>query len=121
MCVRVWRSRKGHLQFFMKEYEKALETYENGLKHDPENEELKDGMGRCIEAIRKVRLTSCPSSHPFYSHSSYCPYCADRDLHCIIRHISVLFRLESRSASFIHKVDHSVIHNGLNHISGDAS
>lgn len=30
-------SRKGHIQFFMKEYEKAQETYETGLEHDPEN------------------------------------------------------------------------------------
>ena len=33
-------SRKGHLQYFMKEYEKALETYEIGLKYEPGNEEL---------------------------------------------------------------------------------
>ena len=37
-------SRKGHIQFFMKEYEKAQETYETGLKYDPENQELKDGV-----------------------------------------------------------------------------
>lgn len=47
-------SRKGHLQFFMKEYDKAMETYEAGLKHDPENAELKEGLIRCIQAINKM-------------------------------------------------------------------
>ncbi|KAK9823595.1 hypothetical protein WJX72_004113 [[Myrmecia] bisecta] len=47
-------SRKGHLQFFMKEYDKALATYEEGLKQDPGNQELKEGMQRCIEAINKL-------------------------------------------------------------------
>lgn len=39
----------------MKEYEKALETYEAGLKHDPDNAELKEGVARCIDAVNKVR------------------------------------------------------------------
>lgn len=30
----------------MKEYEKALETYQEGLKHDPQNPELLDGVKR---------------------------------------------------------------------------
>ena len=47
-------SRKGHLQFFMKEYEKAAETYEAGLQHDPNNAELKEGITRCMQAIHKV-------------------------------------------------------------------
>lgn len=51
-------SRKGHLQFFMKEYEKAGETYEAGLVHDPDNAELKDGIARCMEAVNKVRSHS---------------------------------------------------------------
>ena len=45
-------SRKGHLQYFMKEYSKAMATYEAGLKNsDPENQELKDGLRRCVMAI----------------------------------------------------------------------
>ena len=44
-------SRKGHLQYFMKEYTKAMQTYEEGLKHDPESQELKDGLRRCVMAI----------------------------------------------------------------------
>ena len=52
-------SRKGHLQFFMKEYDKALETYEAGLTHDPDNSELKEGIARCFEAINKVHHP-CP-------------------------------------------------------------
>lgn len=44
-------ARKAAVQFFMKEYDKALETYQEGLKHDPENEELREGVQRCAEAI----------------------------------------------------------------------
>ena len=39
-------TRKGAIQFFMKEYDKALETYQAGLKHDPKNQELFDGVRR---------------------------------------------------------------------------
>lgn len=41
-------TRKGAVQFFMKEYEKALETYQEGLKHDPNNQELLDGVSRLV-------------------------------------------------------------------------
>lgn len=56
------RSRKGHLQFFMKEYEKALETYEVGLQHDPDSAELKEGIARCIDAVNKVRCSDASTS-----------------------------------------------------------
>jgi stress-induced-phosphoprotein 1 len=46
-------TRKGHVQFFTKQYDEALETYTEGLKHDPSNEELKDGMRRCHEQINR--------------------------------------------------------------------
>lgn len=39
-------TRKGAVQFFMKEHDKALETYQEGLKHDPNNQELLDGVRR---------------------------------------------------------------------------
>lgn len=39
-------TRKGAIQFFMKEYDKATETYQEGLKHDPNNQELLDGVKR---------------------------------------------------------------------------
>jgi len=32
----------------MKEYDKALETYQEGLKHDPRNQELLDGVRRYL-------------------------------------------------------------------------
>ena len=35
----------------MKEYSKAMATYEEGLKHDPESQELKDRLRRCVMAI----------------------------------------------------------------------
>ncbi|XP_043717086.1 hsp70-Hsp90 organizing protein 3-like [Telopea speciosissima] len=47
-------TRKGAIQFFMKEYDKALETYQEGLKHDPKNQELLDGVRRCVEQINKT-------------------------------------------------------------------
>ncbi len=70
-------SRKGAVQFFMKDYDKALATYQAGLVHDPDSEELKgappaaapaslcvsdarrsaldaDGVVRCVEQINKV-------------------------------------------------------------------
>ncbi len=34
-------SRKGAVQFFMKDYDKALATYQAGLTHDPDSDELK--------------------------------------------------------------------------------
>ena len=39
-------SRKGAAQFFMKEYDNAMETYQEGLKHDPNNQELLDDVRR---------------------------------------------------------------------------
>ena len=49
-------SRKAHVQFFMKEYEKAMETYRKGLTFDPENQELKDGVQRCQRSINKFMM-----------------------------------------------------------------
>ena len=46
-------SRKGTLQFFMKETDKAIETYRKGLAHDPENQELKEGLEKCYETISR--------------------------------------------------------------------
>lgn len=37
-------TRKGAVQYFMKEYDKALETYREGLKYDANNQELLDGI-----------------------------------------------------------------------------
>ncbi|PSS09762.1 Hsp70-Hsp90 organizing protein [Actinidia chinensis var. chinensis] len=47
-------SRKGAIQFFMKEYEKAMETYQEGLKHERQNQELLDGVRRCVEQVNKA-------------------------------------------------------------------
>jgi stress-induced-phosphoprotein 1 len=46
-------SRKGTLQFFMKEYDKAMETYQKGLKIEPDNAELQEGIDRCVGAISR--------------------------------------------------------------------
>lgn len=66
------RSRKGHLQFFMKEYDKALATYEAGLAHDPESAELKEGVARCYEALDKVPALAACSHQPFSRHVLAC-------------------------------------------------
>ncbi|GAX84944.1 hypothetical protein CEUSTIGMA_g12365.t1 [Chlamydomonas eustigma] len=46
-------SRKGALQYFMKEYDKAMETYQKGLKIEPDNAELQEGIDRCVGAISR--------------------------------------------------------------------
>lgn len=46
-------SRKGAVLFFMKDYDKALAAYSAGLEHDPNNEELKEGVARTINQINK--------------------------------------------------------------------
>lgn len=47
------------LAFCSQEYDKAIETYQEGLKHDPENHELKEGLMRCVQAINKVNGCCC--------------------------------------------------------------
>lgn len=46
-------SRKGHVQYFMKEYEKALKTYHAGLEVDKDNEEMKEGIRNCMNQINR--------------------------------------------------------------------
>ena len=38
----------------MKEHEEAMKTYEQGLSYDKDNQELKEGLIRCQQAINKV-------------------------------------------------------------------
>jgi hypothetical protein len=42
------------LSFVPQEYDKAVETYRAGLERDPDNQELKDGLLRCVQAINKA-------------------------------------------------------------------
>jgi len=46
-------TRKGTSQYFMKQYHKCLETYDQGLKLDPNNQELIEGVNRTLDAINK--------------------------------------------------------------------
>jgi stress-induced-phosphoprotein 1 len=39
------------VEFFTKQFDKALETYQAGLKVDPTNEELRDGLRRTMGEI----------------------------------------------------------------------
>lgn len=43
--------KKGDCHFFLKEYHKALQAYEDGLKKEPENELCKIGMNKTQQAI----------------------------------------------------------------------
>ena len=44
--------RKGTCHQLMKEYHKAMETYEKGLKIEPENQELKEGYAKTLRLIQ---------------------------------------------------------------------
>jgi stress-induced-phosphoprotein 1 len=46
-------SRKGLLYYMKKDYAKAIEVYERGLKLEPENKELKDGLNAVLEAFNR--------------------------------------------------------------------
>lgn len=46
--------RKGLVQFFMKEYNKAMETYQEGLKIEPGNQELQEGVRKCMFEINRA-------------------------------------------------------------------
>jgi stress-induced-phosphoprotein 1 len=45
-------ARKGTIHHFMKEYHKALECYEKGLKLDTENKDCKEGKMKTLSAIQ---------------------------------------------------------------------
>ena len=47
-------SRKGAVLFFMKDYDKAMQAYQQGLELDPESEEFREGVQRCVATINKV-------------------------------------------------------------------
>jgi len=44
--------RKGNVHHLLKEYHKAMEAYDKGLKMDPENAELKAAQQKTIMAIQ---------------------------------------------------------------------
>merc|ERR1719482_2380117 len=46
-------TRKATVQFFMKQYDKAMETYQALLSKEPENAEAQDGVRRCVDAINR--------------------------------------------------------------------
>jgi hypothetical protein len=37
----------------MKEHDKAMLTYKQGLEHNPDNQELKEGVDNCIRALSR--------------------------------------------------------------------
>ena len=44
--------RKANCHHFMKEYHKALEAYDRGLKIEPDNKDLKEGRMRTMQTIQ---------------------------------------------------------------------
>lgn len=46
-------SRKGVVQFFMKEYDNVMEIYQEGFKYDFNNQEFLDGVRRYIQYMCK--------------------------------------------------------------------
>ena len=44
--------RKGTIHHLMKEYHKALQAYDQGLKLDPENKDCKEGKMKTQQAIQ---------------------------------------------------------------------
>lgn len=49
--------RKGHIHYFLKEYQRALETYDQGLKLDPNNQELEESVTRTLAAMQQTDPT----------------------------------------------------------------
>lgn len=47
--------RKGNIHFFMKEYHKCLTVYEQGLKHAPQNKELRQGLMKTNLKIQELQ------------------------------------------------------------------
>merc|ERR1712046_335801 len=50
--VKGW-SRKAGIHFFLKEYHKAMDAYNVILKHEPENEEAKNGLELVISKVNE--------------------------------------------------------------------
>jgi stress-induced-phosphoprotein 1 len=48
-----------HTSKHTQDYDKALATYEAGLKHEPDSQELKDGLMRCLQAIDAMAHGEC--------------------------------------------------------------
>ncbi|KAF8111123.1 hypothetical protein N665_0076s0119 [Sinapis alba] len=53
-------SRKAEVEFYLKEFDNAMRTYQEGLKHDPNNQELLDGIGSCGQEIIKANRGGTP-------------------------------------------------------------
>jgi stress-induced-phosphoprotein 1 len=49
--VKAW-AKKGDIEFFMKEYHKALDSYKTGLKLEPDNKLCKDGLAKTTTQIQ---------------------------------------------------------------------
>ena len=43
------------MQFFMKDYDKALATYQAGLVHDPDSEELKGAHSSIPQLLQSAK------------------------------------------------------------------
>ncbi|CAH8382381.1 unnamed protein product [Eruca vesicaria subsp. sativa] len=46
---------KAEVEFYLNEYDNAMKTYLEGLKHDPNNQELLDGVTSCIQKVNEAK------------------------------------------------------------------
>lgn len=54
--VKAW-AKKGDIEFFMKEYHRALDSYKAGLQIDPENALCKQGLTKTMAKIQEANMT----------------------------------------------------------------
>lgn len=47
-------TRKGTCLYFMREYEKAMEAFTRALELEPDNQDAKDGLQRCMDGIGRM-------------------------------------------------------------------
>lgn len=48
--------RKGNAHIFMQQFDKALDAFRTGMKLEPDNEEMRQGHARTMEAIQDARM-----------------------------------------------------------------
>eukprot|EP01040_Poterioochromonas_malhamensis_P000686 gene686-733_t len=54
--VKAW-AKKGDIEFFMKEYHRALDSYKAGLQLEPENALCKQGLNKTFAKIQEANMT----------------------------------------------------------------
>lgn len=79
--VKAW-AKKGDVEFFMKEYHKALESYQKGLSFDPESSLCKEGLRKTT-----MKINEANSSGPDAERQAHAM--ADPEIQSILRDMTV--------------------------------